>query len=40
MKRGYDMKSYETPYVAVITTCASDVITASLGDTPIIEWVW
>ena len=38
MKRGYDMKSYETPSLTLITAC--DIITASVGDTPIIEWVW
>ena len=34
------MKSYETPTIDISELKGSDVITVSIGDTPIIEWWW
>ena len=34
------MNKYDTPEIKVITLSNEDVITASTGDTPTVEWEW
>ena len=34
------MKTYETPELLLVNTDANDVLTASVGDTPIVAWEW
>ena len=34
------MKNYEAPILTVSEIDAADVIAVSVGDSPIIEWVW
>lgn len=34
------MKNYETPELLLVNTDANDVLTASVGDTPIVTWEW
>ena len=34
------MKTYESPILVISELESSDIITVSIGDSPIIEWVW